>query len=972
MFSKSILLFTIIFISTNTLNVHAENLSTRFRDLYFETHKGLPRLGEQNTFGIVIPGESVNKSKLRAQKNKEQVKNLSIQIEKHNYSISLLKRLNFISRYAKCFKNMNKYEAITEACAGFVIDHANQGAFWKKYIETIAYALKPQHHAAEFCHNVLPCGARGIDNIRVKNENGRTLPLDEFERRDFVSDFMKNEYQAFEKYIKNESFHKEAYFVNKVQIGEYDFDKSQFHLRLRAPGSLASQNSFWQIPSNTMNSRQMPSQAIYTPTLAFENSMQAKALSGYVQFNINLAMSSNKARDLIKNNRTLFAVTRIAFVEPKFNYNNELLQQLANQIHYYHYAENKVEFYKDEKLTQKVFEVPLILNPKIMKEGSKQQKSERYSIDKNSCMFEYSTLGLLRLKEGNLLESDMKSIAYSVPANEKQFWIRHKSRVKQANQPMVSGSSAKAQKQLKINKKRAEDFARLSSFSWQDIEALSGEQQQAFYDFLAGKYLKNNELLWPSVLPSVPWGMNLATIFRKGYFSDDPKDKYVEADLKTRQLIMEFGRDLANSQNLQDFTLVYRIHSVHYDENENAIIVNHGKNPFARQLVLDIRNEKGKEFDGKAQKIIKRAKGKALYVLRSSTQNIGNVIPNSQYSNCSINKKNKSQNCISQSSGYAQINFLNAYLALDKEIGEIKISMLGQKGKKVASTHGPDAWRIVVELVNSDMDVTQYDVPDKKYKIPKGEVVTLFATVKRLVVLDPNGKIIWAKRADELKTPAIVVEKPIVAVKTAPIVKSAKDIANKQRERVEQLKIKEAKQEKTRQEQQAKHKKQQKILQCKAQNKQNMRPFQKCESLRSNLAEYEITLADAKANGCEENDEQVLDDMSEYKECNFGDVDMSQLTVKMQQCIAVKCGGSATTIDEIAEYQACVGGVGKFIQIQMQKVMSAKMGITARKRKPVNICKNLEKDIKRANKRLKKYQCNINIEPPIMVDCAIP
>ena len=954
------------FIFTNDAAIANNNSSHKFRNIQLEKFRGLPRLGIQNSSGMIIPGEQSTLFYRRINQNPARKAEIGNRIERHNYSLSLLRRLDFISKNSGCFKAMNGYEVRTEICNGVVIDQNNQKDFWKKYIETMAYSLQKHEHSKSFCTFDPDCLTRNIDNLYKKLSGGRMMPLDGFEKRSFVNKLMKEQYNDYEQYIKGKSFPEEAYYVSTIRLGDYDFDQNKFHFSYYYPSSILTQDQFGGAKPNTMSSKMLASgAALYEPKLPFEMGPNNNKISG-----IDLPMPPGEAQKLVQgsqNNRYLYAVVKIKFADNEYDTGYKVVKDLTSPISSFHLAENKIELFKDENLTQKIAEVAINKSRKntISNTGS----IDTYKFDKKTKILDYRTMSLLRYKKDDLLESDMDKIAYSLPSTEKRIWAKHKQRVDQANKPLQSATDKKYQEMLKNMKIRAEKAAKFTNINWQDRNTLSREQKKAFYDMMLGfDHYDNNILKWPDIFPSVPWGMNLATVFRKGYLSYKSEDQHIPADKKTRDILQEFIRDIAQHYKLEDLTLVYGLNNVSYDPKSKMIIFNEKEWPFYTAQNLTYTDGNIDKEQGYFNYINKKAKGRAVTLLRSSDSNIGDLYPNPPYNSCINNTKTKSNDCLTPTSAYTQLNFHNSFLALDKEIKISKIPLDIKKGTNLTKYSGRDyaGWRIVVELDKADMDVMQFEHKNAKKNIyQKSETRTLFANVKRVSIIGPNEEIIWSKKGSELPKPSLVSQKKNdIKKENAKKVNDAKILADKRMQEAlkKQKKLIEENKRKY-EEQRKKIQRQASVRKCEQDNRNNINIFNSCKKLRTDVSNVKNQLSKAKSNNCSSEGT----DIKPVNGCDFSNTPLQQLTIKMQECITERCGSPAmVTIADMANYKICTKGIAEDMKMQMSNLMG---GRSNKSGNTINICKQLQNNIADYTSHMRGLKCSEYEAEPVAVNC---
>ncbi|PCJ47228.1 MAG: hypothetical protein COA74_11835 [Gammaproteobacteria bacterium] len=920
-----------IFIESSFAQINIKPSSVSYRDIQFEAFRGLPRLGEQNTSGIIRHNNHNSQNQNRINNNKNKAEKIGKRIAKHNYSLGLLSRLDFMNKNPECFKNMNGYDVRIESCAGFVINHESQKSFWKKYIENMAFFLTEKSHSTAFCKGEEICTARQLDRLYKRNLQGQTIKFDEFDKRDFVNDLMNSKYSSFEQARKKMDFPKEAYFVGIINLGDYDFDQKNFSFNLPLLSSIYSANNLIA-NTNNLNSRHMSLSTNYLPTLPFEKEFKN---GSSIRYNVDLPMEAGKARNLsgVKG-RGIYAVTHIKFINKVYDKDYDLLDDLQNPKIQYHYAENKVELFSDEALSQKIAEV-YITNIKQQQVVDKKVLENKYTFDKNSKTLDWKSLSLLRFKKGNITKKDMDVIAYSITAGEKKLWVEHKQRVDYANKPIRSANSYDVQEKFRNQKKRAGDRAKLSSISWQDIDTLSEKQKKDFYNFMIGdKFHHNGELNWPESFSAVSWGMNLVTIFRKGYFPDAPNDILSPVDDETRKFIKDFLKDLANSQNLDNITIVYGLEGVTYNQDRKMLIISQNKGPFI-------------SIDNPGKNVAQEAKDRIIYPLITSDKGAAGIEPNVNYRNCYSNKKRKSKDCTTGSGSFLNINFPSAFLAFDKEIYLPDIPMEVTKATELLKHNSNNGWRLVVELNKPDMKVVKYKHtnPRNKKMIEK-ETQTLLANVKRVLLLSPNDDIVLSIIGDELTTAKEV---------TDAIKKQAQDTSKLHQELINNT-----------QQQQNEY-----VLlkRCNDSNDNLMSMFNKCEDLRSVITKENVELENAQKNNCYIDKSISSDDtpMNVSDSCNsFANLPINEMNKTMKKCMLNACGDIPKTIIGITKYQTCMQNAAK----DMAEKMSLALGSREINNKSTKTCKDHHDSIKTYMERLNNYKCVNYVDKPKLTDCS--
>lgn len=723
-----------------------------FRDINLHSWRGLARLGVPDSKGLAGPlyGQDL---RVALQKNRPLAEKLGKSQENHNYSLGLLAALDYMRANADCFTNMNKYKARTEHCGDTIIQHERQQQPWKDYIRNMALSLTPGAHGTLFCARFdnKSCTATNIDQVSAKGPNGRPRPLDEFQRREFFSKLMAQYQGGFEKLWRNSHFPQEAWFVQVVRLSEYDFDKQHFVFSVSPAVSII--NRQFPLPQTrpskksgvSMTSRMFALTPKYTPTENFEKNPAFTIAGGRLQ--VTLPMKPDQAHKLAQSSkgRAFFAVTKIRFL-PRKKIDTWGPTAASRQLAF-HYAANKVELYRDSALTQKVVELPLVEIVAAADDENKTQKKWQWAQDHH--IFDGRAFALMRIKKADLFDEKLQRLADSVAQNERAIWRNYARRLKEMNKPAMSAASEAAQQAQTNRKKRAEDRAKLSHLNWQQMNS---RQKNALYQYMLARGDRPDE--WPKSFPGVPWGINAATIFRKGYFSDDPALAQIPATDQDKAILQKFLKEIAQSYPTDKLTLVYGLRDTQYDHQSKSLKF---KWPFHIRSYMTFDDDKSQKFTTSAAPLINaRAKTRAIYPFSPSTAPLGSHIPDPRVSSCKINKKRQSEDCVTGYNHFLQINWPGASLAFDRVLTRPDMKMDPVRAIRLlnSQTRGGAGWRLVVELDEVDMTLSPFMYkPNYKKEMAKGEAQTIFANVKKAYILAPNDEMIWQAGRNELVPP---------------------------------------------------------------------------------------------------------------------------------------------------------------------------------------------------------------------------
>jgi len=726
--------------------------SANFRDISLHTWKGIPRIGVPDNKGLAGPvayGQELGKA---IKKNEVLARQLGESLERHNYSLGLLSVLDYMRVNADCFTNIDKYEARVESCGGTLIRHSAQLGPWEANVRNMAMSLVPEAHGKLFCQHAKGksgCAATHLDHVSVKNDKGGVLRLDEFQRRDFFSQLMREHQSNFEKLWKSSHFPDEAWLVQVVTLNEYDFDKQRYVFNLLPASSFTSR----QYPlvqtgkpskGGALQSRMFALSPQYKATSDFE---KGTALENHRRIKVLLPMDSTKARAVgrLQKRRAFYAVTKIRFL-PRGKLG--ALAQASGPLNLaFHYAENKVQLYQDASLSKKVAEVPIT---KVVATSTKETTPKAdWRWAEGHQIFDNRAYALLRIKQGALPDQNLQQLANSVVQSERNTWMNHERRLEQLNHETPPAQTESQQQSIANKKRLAEDRAKLSHLNWQQM---NGDQKEVLYRYMLGIGDTANQ--WPDAFPAVSWGMNVATIFPKGHFSTDRTLMRLPATEKDKATFEEFLAEIAQSYSTEKLTLVYNLRDISYDNQSQSIKLSW---PFHIRPYIAFDDDRGQKFTSAGVPLVSaRAKDRAIYPVSLSSAPLGSYVPNPSINKCRHNEKTQSEDCVTSYGHFLQANWGLASFAFDRQLTMPELKMAPVRATQLINSvkRGGPGWRLVVELENIDMTVSSFEYKARnKHELQKGEGQTIFASVKKAYILAPNDETVWQAASSQLKKP---------------------------------------------------------------------------------------------------------------------------------------------------------------------------------------------------------------------------
>lgn len=737
-----------------------------FRTIELNRFRDLPRLGIQDTQGYVPFPQDRQTSQQKIRANIEDAKRIGERIEQHGYSVFLLTQLDFLRRHPDCSDGVETYGVRVTRCAGQLIEHGGQLEPGVEFTRSLAFALNSGAHAELFCPGDEACGNTDLNRMSVKTPENRYRPLDEFEKRDVFAQMVADYYGPFRRYYADKEMPSYAYWVNRVQLGDYDFTNQQFNIRLSGPRTIGNQRDFAKpylnkvAPVTTKNRQSVlsaqPVELLHQPNNGFETAKGSGGSQFLSREPVVLSMAPGRARDLVGGNtgpRYVYTVVKIG-LEPLRGVGVRHQPLQAKRKLGFYYAENKVEFFEDEGLTRKIGEAPLVAG----EFDQSDQAPAGYTLKPDSRLFDARVYHLLRFALADLTAPDMEQLAYSLPAQERQFWREHQRRVDEAEAPQHQGTTEEQQSAMALRKQAMKDRARLVNVAWTDRGKWSPAQRQAYYNYLLGygPQVEPEGSAWPEVLPSTEWGMNLATVFPQGYFSIDDASTGLLADDKTRNTIQAFVRDLAKSQTITHVTGVYPLGDARYDQSTQ--VLSFERWPLAAVADPRFEAQPSETLKDPAQLVIHPdAKSRMIYRFIASSEGVGDAVSERSLAHCANSLRRKSYDCGTGWRSIAHLQWYNAFFALDRVIEQPKLIVEPSKG--LAYARSRRGWRLVVEYRSPEMKRVPFSFTQRNKPEPQeGETQTIFADVDRVLVLSPDDQIVWSQSASELPQAAKVTE----------------------------------------------------------------------------------------------------------------------------------------------------------------------------------------------------------------------
>lgn len=709
-------------------NIYVATGTKDYRPLQLQSYKELARIGELSA-------------------------ELSINdIELHNYSVGLLSQLLYMQQFSGCYDDLKGYKVRVEKCQNTFIDHGLQTQFWSQFVEIMAFSMRPNTHKNTFCKNTKDaCSVTRIENILLPETTNPRVNFrrpDEFEVRDLADQVMNEHFQSFESYRKNLPPIKQVWYVSKINLGDYQFDASSFSFRYDVPLNFFSPFKDAKAYNNSglqrqaFNSRKLLHSAMHAPQGTDSKYNKAQYPRSY---RVNLAMARQQARKLVAGgqNRNVYALVKLQILPFAFNDHRGSLNKGG---FVYKFASPKVEVFADPDLKQKIAEATLPLKKYTIEKKPLPAAlvKPKYKTVTGTKILDSRVIPLLFLQNGELKDSYFDSMWRVIPTTERQFWQEHANRidnVERTRKIAASQSNSSIKKDTVSIIKRAEDRANLSAFSWQDKNKMNDKQLKTFYDYLLGYgEVIDKRPSWPNTLTAVPWGLNIASVFRQGHLNISKEASHLVAEGEDKQLIRKFALELANSQKITHLTLALPMKELRYQQETKTL-------EFAKNtgLLPVTKTELTPEVIG----------NNVLYYLRLSGAEVG-TLTNNPSSGCSNNDKRKSRDCSIHWNNVLNLNYTprNQLIGLDKLLNipnSLDISSLTSEQAVAlvqASTH--PGWRVVIELKSPKLR-TDLEIVTKRGKSTELIDFLLLAKASKVSIIDKDDNIWWSETSKKMQ-----------------------------------------------------------------------------------------------------------------------------------------------------------------------------------------------------------------------------
>jgi hypothetical protein len=731
-----------------------------YRALKMQSYRGLPRLGVPDTDGFFPLHKGNAQPYLNSDAQRQALAQYQWERKEHARALWLLVNLRFLQQYPGCFSDLSVYQARVESCDGLVIPPSKQTLFQDYFLEMMANTMTDSTREKFYCPDGSSCSSDQISRVNISAENGGRRPINEFEKRELFSDLVSQQLSKFNRIWPTLTLPDEAYFVSLVELGDYNFSTQAFNFRLPLQVQIDRRDTSSK-SSHRFNAINSP---IYTPEQPFEKELPTQ---GLLVTDIGFPAQPGKARQLVDelgSRRYVYAVIKVRFENKaqRFLDGNLLAASMRNSSVPYHLAENQVELFFDEALQNSLGKVPVSqVNPNTSHVSSNSAPDSRYQFKPNSRHFDHRVLHLLRFKESNLLEGDLKAIADAIVYNEKRQWRTVASREQDARRPLPQGKTAEQQKRFADQKIRLENMAKWNSINWLQRETLSPRQQKDYFDFLLGYFSGSAASTgWPSSLKAIPWGTNFSSIFPRGHFSEVSSEAAIGADKQTSNLVQEFLKEAADSQSVDHVTMVLGIKGIQYDDKARRLsaklpIFELGQTTYVKPNETHDR--------GSSLLAAEIARDRTLYSLSVSNRPAGAEGLEPDIRRCKLNAGSQSQDCVTSYKEFMQLPFFHGMLALDRKLLLDSVDLSPERYTELLNSNSGKGWRMVIELSRPKMHVIPFVMKNRGRKPENAEVQTVTANVERVLWLAPNGEILWQREGKELAT--AVEEKRLVADK---------------------------------------------------------------------------------------------------------------------------------------------------------------------------------------------------------------
>lgn len=750
--------------------------SAKFHRIELNSWRGLPRIGLQDTGGIAPYPTRHATAQQRANADPALARRLSAQMQRHNQSLWLLPHLAFLRANPDCSEGAERFAPSIERCQGFPVMPDQRRFAADDFMRALALSLKPEQHAATFCLTADGCGIDKIWQITKKLPNGRVQNLDEFELREKHAAIVNEHFADFRRYYADKAMPDAAWFVAASELGAYDFDLRKFSLRLTSPERAMMRQEVPAPrdssptparPKNLTTPRINPVEFVHQPTQQFEKA--AKTSSPGMPFlhqPVDLAMTPEAARALVNSMpqgaRYVYTVVKIGFAPLKGSGRSYGEISLDSRKQPFYYAENKVEFYRDEALTDKLGEASLVAVAATDPQAKAGSAADLFQAPPDSRIFDTRAFHLLRFPLGPLSPHDRDRMAFMIAENERLFWQQLEVRERTAAQTQPAGGTLQQQQQAKARQQAANNAAQSKSFAWTEAATWSAAQRQAFMDYLLG-YGTSPEgkdgSPWPDALAAVDWGMNVATVFPRNHFPTDPAMAGIRADDASLRTLEAFAKALAARYPSSRLTGVYDLGTPRYDQKTGELSFENW--PFStlpESPSVQFTTAAESKFRGVTYTLAHPdAKSRMLYRLALSTASLGTLRPDHYISRCTHSSRRKSMDCGTYWGAFMPVETHSALLALDRQITPPSLRFAPTEG--LAHAQARDGWRLVVTFKDISMRLIPY-----QYSLAGSgntreiEAQTVLASIEQVAVIAPDDRLIWSVDGATLPAAASLTE----------------------------------------------------------------------------------------------------------------------------------------------------------------------------------------------------------------------
>ena len=441
--------------------------------------------------------------------------------------------------------------------------------------------------------------------------------------------------------------------------------------------------------------------------------------------------------------RNVYAVVRVGLSVPR----SDAHPNLGTSRFDFHFAANEVELFADESLTRPIGTVPLFASAAATDSDASRGNHDVYH--PNAPHLDGRLHALLRFAAGPLQPHDLETLARGIGATERNIWTqheRHASRLQLREQQVAAGAQPSASEMQRLR-----DRAQLSATSWHPPGTMSPAQQQAFFDYVAATGAGDPPHRdWPRLFPGVNWGMNVLTVFPRGTFSTRTEDVNAPVTAAQQQTVARFAEAISASQQLDRAVLAYPIDPPRYDGKSGVL-------RFATESLALAPIEQAQFTDDTdttqrgavANVFVRQAAQRVLYRFVQSNQPLGEQPANVNLPECREHAQRKSTDCALTARNLSLL-WPSTALALDRQLQFESPAMSAAAAERLSRMSQP-GWRVVLELSALQLQALPYRYTSSSVRKPRlTESHSIFATLERLLIVDPDGRIVWQKQGARL------------------------------------------------------------------------------------------------------------------------------------------------------------------------------------------------------------------------------